>query len=126
MIQSLTDAELCKQMLGAWKYFYNVVSSGTGWVLGEKVSDLQALLTSYDEECKRRGIKAIPYTVRISNHVSPEMQYDVPCTRVTTQPDSLLIVPDGYTAKEWYAVNELAKAAGRQRRAERLARRRAK
>lgn len=74
-MKHLTDSELCTQMTGAWKYFYNMQTSGMFSKLGYLTVDLQALLQAYDTECKRRGIKSIPHTESISENVVPEMTF---------------------------------------------------
>ncbi len=75
-MKHLTDSELCAQMSGAWKYFYNMQTSGMFSKLGSLTVDLQTLLQSYDKECKRRGIKPIPHTERISDTSVPEMVFE--------------------------------------------------
>jgi hypothetical protein len=75
-MKHLTDSELCTQMSGAWKYFYNMQTSGMFSKLGELTVDLQTLLQSYNTECKRRGIKSVPHTETISGNVVPEMSFE--------------------------------------------------
>ena len=75
-MEHLTDSDLCTQMLGAWKYFYNMQTSGMFPKLGGLTVDLQKLLQAYNAECKRRGIKSIPYVETISSNNVPAMDFE--------------------------------------------------
>lgn len=75
-MKHLTDSELCIQMTGAWKYFYNMQSSGMFPKLGILTGDLQKLLQAYNTECRRRGIKSIPHVEDISGNKVPEMSFE--------------------------------------------------
>lgn len=75
-MKHLTDSELCTEMTGTWKYFHNMYTAGIFSKLGSLTTDLQTLLQSYDKECKRRGIKPVPHTERISDNSVPEMVFE--------------------------------------------------